>query len=248
MVEIRLNKSMDFKGMVFVEGFPGAGLVGPMTISYIIEKLKPMYIGYLDGDELPPIMSVHDGTPMPSIRLYYSKEGGFVCIISEYSIPPELVYPISDKIVRFVKERGFSEIISIGGMPVRDGDEKYLDTVFSISSNEKCSARATKAGTKRFNEGVSTGIGAVLMLRSVQEKIDNINILIPVRDGITDPKYAEMAIKTINDLMKLDIDVTELDKEAKIVEAKINELIEKSKSAHQTLKNEPDQAGPSMYA
>ncbi len=248
MVEIRLNKSIDFKGMTFVEGFPGAGLVGPMTISYMIEKLKPVYIGYIEGDELPPIMSVHSGTPMPSIRLYYSKEGRFVCILSEYSIPPELVYPISDKIIKFVRDGGFSEIISIGGMPVRDGDEKYLDTVFSISSNDKCAARTVKIGMKRVNEGVSTGIGAVLMLKSVEDKIDNINILVPVRDGITDPKYAELAIQNINNLMKLEIDVTELEKEAKMVEAKINELIEKNKSAHQTLKGEPDQAGPSMYA
>ncbi len=48
--------------------------------------------------------------------------------------------------------------------------------------------------------------------------------------------------------MNLKIDVTELDKEAKMVEAKIREIINKHKESHDTYKKAVESTGPSMYA
>ncbi len=248
MITIKLTKKAELKGSILIEGFPGAGLVGPMSISYIVEKKKLDYIGYITGDSLPPLVSIHGGVPMPSIRIYHSKKQNFVCILAEFALPPDATYEVSEKIVSFIESNGISEVISVGGMPIREGDEKYLDSVFYITSSKELSERAQKAGIKPVTEGISTGVSALIMLRSEQEGIDNLNLLIPVRDGITDPKYAELAIEAIKDFIKLDIDTTELAKEAKIVESRVNEIINKSKQAHQVYKSDSEQAGPSMYA
>ena len=40
MIEIKLVKDVDMKGATLIEGFPGIGLVGPMAVSYIIDKLN----------------------------------------------------------------------------------------------------------------------------------------------------------------------------------------------------------------
>jgi predicted ATP-grasp superfamily ATP-dependent carboligase len=88
----------------------------------------------------------------------------------------------------------------------------------------------------------------MLLLRSTFEGLDNINVMVSVQPGIVDPIYAETAITCLNKLMKLDVDITDLDKEAKLVEAKINEIISKHKETHESYKNAVEGQGPSMYA
>ena len=44
MINIKIFKKKDLKNYTLIEGFPGLGLVGPMAISYIIEKLGMDYI------------------------------------------------------------------------------------------------------------------------------------------------------------------------------------------------------------
>ena len=65
MINIKILKKKDLKGYTLIEGFPGLGLVGPMAISYIIDKLGMEYIGYLESDDFPPLISIHHKTPMP---------------------------------------------------------------------------------------------------------------------------------------------------------------------------------------
>jgi Archaeal enzymes of ATP-grasp superfamily len=88
----------------------------------------------------------------------------------------------------------------------------------------------------------------LLLLNAVSSQIDDINILVPVNQNIIDPKYAELAIQAINKILNLKIDITELDKESKEVEAKIKDLIKKSKETHDTFKKASEDSGPSMYA
>ena len=38
MVEIKLFKDYNLSGYTVIEGFPSAGLVGPMAVSYMIDK------------------------------------------------------------------------------------------------------------------------------------------------------------------------------------------------------------------
>ena len=54
MIEIKLTREIDFAGATLIEGFPGIGLVGPMAISYIIDKLEMKYIGYFESEDFPP--------------------------------------------------------------------------------------------------------------------------------------------------------------------------------------------------
>ena len=94
MIEIKMFKQVNLKGFTFIEGFPGAGLVGPMTISYIIDKLKLEYVGYMKSTDFPPLVSIHKNEPMPPIRIYCStdrKDEKIVTIFAEFAIPLELV-------------------------------------------------------------------------------------------------------------------------------------------------------------
>ncbi len=243
MIKINMLQNYDLKGVTIIEGFPGVGLVGPMAISYIIDKLGMKYIGYIDSDGFPPIVSIHESKPMPPVRVYYSEKNKVVTIFAEFPIPIELVHELSNNIYDFIKEKQIERIISIGGIPGKNPED---ETAYVIASNADLVKDAEKYGLNPVIEGVSTGVSALLLQRSSITNTQDTNILIPVDPNIIDPKYAELAIKSINKLLKLNIDTSELEKEAKDVEAKVRDLIKKGKEtqdAHKRLTSE----GPSMY-
>jgi predicted ATP-grasp superfamily ATP-dependent carboligase len=63
-----------------------------------------------------------------------------------------------------------------------------------------------------------------------------------------DPKYAEQAIKSLNTLLHFNIDTKELEKEAKLIEVRIKEIIKKHTDSHEDYKKALSDSGPSMYA
>ena len=93
------------------------------------------------------------------------------------------------------------------------------------------------------------GGNAILLINAQQYGIKAANVLVEVDPAITDPKYAELAIEGLQKLMPLDIDLDELDKEAKLVEAKIRDMLKNVKESHEQYNNTAEStSGPSMYA
>ena len=86
-------------------------------------------------------------------------------------------------------------------------------------------------GINKVGEGVATGISSLIITQSTLDNLLDFNLLIPVNPDIIDPKYAELAIQSINKILNIDINISELDKEAKIVESKIKDLVKKSKES-----------------
>ncbi len=244
MIEIRLFKKYELDGYILIDAFPGVGLVGPMAGSYMIEKLKMEYIGYIESDQFPPIAAIHHGMPMFPARIYKDDKYKLVVVMSEFVIPAMAVFQLSRELIDFIRKNGLSKCISISGMP----SPKPSDVAYITSPSPTLLKEATKAGLKTINEGVVAGIGAVIMVNSVQFKIESMNILVEVNPQVMDPKYAEVAIFGLNKLIGISIDLKDLEEEAKIVESKMRELLKKVKETPEHYNKAAEATGPSMYA
>ncbi len=229
MIEIKIFGNVDFADFTFIEGFPGVGLVGPMSISYIINQLNLEYVGYIKSDLFPPLVSIHNNIPLPPVRLYYSKEYKILTLFAEVGpIAEDYIYEISDGIYNFIKSQKIHQVISISGVPVHNTENKG---VFGIASTNEGINELVKMGINKVGEGVATGISSLIITQSTLDNLLDFNLLIPVNPDIIDPKYAELAIQSINKILNIDINISELDKEAKIVESKIKDLVKKSKES-----------------
>ncbi len=244
MIEIKLFREVDFEGYSIIEGLPGAGLVGPMANSYIIESLKMEYIGYVYSDEFPPITAIHDNMPMFPVRLYRDEKNKLVLLISEFTIPTNLIYQLAEEIMDFVRKYNIKRIISIGGIP----SQKPKNEAYFIASNMELAKEIEKLGISPIQEGVVAGVSAILIANGSEYNMPVIDLLVDVNPSIMDPKYAEIAIITLNKIMNLNINTDELEKEAKIVEAKVREILRKTKDSHESYTKAIDATGPSMYA
>ena len=245
MINIKQLKKQTLKGYTFVEGFPGIGLVGPMAISYIIDKLHMEYIGYIESSDFPPLVAIHGNRPMPPIRMYADAKTKMFTILAEFAIPVSTTYALSEAVYEFIKKAGIAKIVSIAGIP---NQMAVGDSIFVISSTDTTRKEAQKVGLKAVGEGVATGVSALLLMSATFDALPDIDILVPVDPNILDPKYAELAVGIVNKLLKLKVDISELDKEAKQVEEKIRELLSKNKQVQDAHKKAVDAAGPSMYA
>jgi len=244
MIEIKMLEKIDLGGATMIEGFPGIGLVGPMAISYLIDKLGMSYIGYIDSNEFPPLVSIHKGEPMPPVRLYYSDKYNIVTIFAEFAMPLEIVHELTTAVYNFIKSNKIKKIISISGIPTTSEST----TTFAIASLDSLNGEIAKIGMKPIAEGVASGVNALLLMMAKLDGISDINVLVPVMQDIIDPKYAEYAIDNLNKLLNLNIDTSDLKKEAAEVEAKIQDLIKKHSESHKSYKKTIDESGPSMYA
>lgn len=244
MINIKLFKNCDIKGYTLIDAFPGVGLVGPMAGSYMIEKLKMKYIGYIESEEFPPIAAIHNGTPMFPARIYKEDNYKLVVAMSEFVIPAGIVFKMSMEILAFVRKYGVSRMISISGMP----SVKPSDTAYVTSPDQSALKKAAKAGLKTINEGVVAGVGAVLMTNSDQLNVESMNILVEVNPQVMDPKYAEIAIIGLNKILGIDIDLEDLKQESKVVEAKMRDVLKKMKETPEHYNKAAEATGPSMYA
>ena len=243
MLEIKLFKDQNLKGYTLIEGFPGAGLVGPMAASYIIEKLNMQYIGYIDSDLFPPITAVHSGVPMYTARLYADPKNKLVVVLSEFTIPTNAVHALGMELLSFVRKNNIAKIISIGGIP----SQQISENAFMIASQQSLIKEGQKYGIKPIEEGVIAGVSAVLLTGASDFNIPMINILVEVNPEIMDPKYAEIAISALNKLLGINIDLKELDKEAKLVEAKVREMLKKTKETHDHYDKAAEAVEPPTY-
>ncbi len=244
MISIKLSKEYNLKGYSLIEAFPGAGLVGSMAGSYIIEKLKMEYIGHLESDLFPPIATIHNGVPMFPARLYKDDSSKVVLIISEFTVPPDAIYQLSMEVIAFVRKYGIAKIISISGMP----SQKPSSNIYIASPDPAIIKKASSVGIKPIAEGVIAGIGAIIMTNADEYKIPMMDLLVEVSPSIMDPKYAELAIEGLNKLMNMNIDLDDLEKEAKLVETKIRSMSKKVKDTNESLEGTTPDQGPSMYA
>ncbi len=244
MIEIKLFKKVDMAGCTLIEGFPGIGLVGPMSISYMASKLGMEYIGYLQGTVFPPIVSIHGDVPMPPCRIYHSRKYKVAALFAESNVVSEnAIYEMAERLHEFVVSNKVAQILSLSGLPVENPSDQGL---FALASKKELVAKFGAFGLKSIGEGVAAGVSALMLMYASMEGMDDINILVPVNPQVIDPRYAEVAISAINRILGLAIDTSELDKEAAVVEERIKSILKRSREAKEPY--EKKEAGPSMYA
>lgn len=244
-IEFHMLAKPKLKKPVLVEGFPGLGLVGTISASYLIEKLKMEPLGYITGEQFPPLAAVHSHRPLYPARMYYSERHDLIVFISEFVVPIGAVNELAEKIYQFARREKVKEIISLGGITIK-GEQ---DTVYSIASLSELTAKLEKMKNVRLiKEGATTGVTGVLLAKGAVEGYPVISLLAESQEGYMDPKAAAMVVETLSEMLHINIDTSALANEAKLIDDKVKHIMSKAKSAHADYKKVQDGAslGP-MY-
>lgn len=228
-ISIELIKNLKLKNPVLIQGFPGAGLVGTISSLYLVEKLKMEFVGYIHSSKFPPLAAIHNGRPYFPARIYASKKYNLYVILSEFVIPTQFIYPLAQEIYNFSKKYKIKKIISLGSILKKENID--YQTIYAVVSTQKLMDELEKKNVHVIKEGVTTGVSSILLSKGAMENFEVISLLSNSSDSSIDLMACYNLLLKLKNYLNFDINLNELESDAKKMEEQIHKLLEKAQES-----------------
>ncbi len=215
-------KKVVLKNPIIFAGFVGAGLVGPISIGHMIEKLQMKVIGYMRSKHLPPSTVFLRGRLRHPFRFYSNKEGTVCAIICEITLRMEGLYAIVAAVLDWAKEKGSNEIIIVDGVASNEHDNK----VYCAAEEDLCRIMAEK-DISMIPQGFITGIPGGILNECLIREIQGVALLVKANKIIADPEAAATLLEAINRMYEMQIDTKGLNEEKERTGSELEELSQK---------------------
>lgn len=214
---LELDKKPDVENPVFIEGLAGIGHIGKTTVSYLVDHLGAEKIGELYSHHFPPYTIVNDDKTVELMKnnIYqYKRDDGQDLLIIEgnaQASSPEGHFEVAEKLLEFAEDSDISEIVTIGGYGT--GDVVEDPAVFGATSSTDVQDNYSDVGIE-FDHDVGQIVGASGLLIGLGQKegYDGICLLGETPGFLlSDPKATEAVLNTLEEMLGLDIDYSDLD-------------------------------------
>ena len=214
-------KKTVLKSPIIFAGFVGAGLVGPLSVGYMIEKLKMKEIAYLRSKHLPPSTVFMQGRLRHPFRLYSNNDGTICAVICEITLPFGL-HDIVNTILDWAEKKGSHEIVILDGVASKTHDGK----AFCAAEEDLCRVMESN-DINMIPQGFITGVAGGLLNECLMRPIQGITLLVKANDKGADPLAAATLLDAVNRAYGLNINTSDLRKKKKRIGEDFRELSDK---------------------
>ena len=214
-------KKTVLKSPIIFAGFVGAGLVGPLSIGYMIEKLEMKEIAYLRSRHLPPSTVFMQGRLRHPFRLYSNNDGTICAVICEITLPFGL-HDIVNTILDWAEKNGSHEIVILDGVASKTHDGK----AFCAAEEDLCRVMESN-DINMIPQGFITGVAGGLLNECLMRPIQGITLLVKANDKGADPLAAATLLDAVNRAYGLNINTSDLRKKKKRIGEDFRELSDK---------------------
>ena len=214
-------KKTVLKTPIIFAGFVGAGLVGPLSVGYMIEKLKMKEIAYLRSRHLPPSTVFMQGRLRHPFRLYSNNDGTICAVICEITLPFGL-HDIVNTILDWAEKKGSHEIVILDGVASKTHDGK----AFCAAEEDLCRVMESN-DINMIPQGFITGVAGGLLNECLMRPIQGITLLVKANDKGADPLAAATLLDAVNRAYGLNINTSDLRKKKKRIGEDFRELSDK---------------------
>ncbi len=210
--------SKDVGNAIVLEGSPELGLIGNILGWLLVEELNMEEIGYIDSKDFPPLAVLYKGKAIHPFRIYASE--GIVLFLSDFIIPPNVAYDMTNGIVEWMERNNSKEIITFNSIVVK---EKTQGAAGAANSDDALE-RLGKLEVPILPFGNIPGLSGTLLTRSMMKGIPGSCLFAEITSPYPDPRAAADVIKVLNKMLGTNIDPEPLIKEAEDIEARLKEL------------------------
>lgn len=217
---------------ILIAGFPGPGLVGSISTSYIIDKLNMHQIACVESEYISPGVIYVDGKLRHPFRLYANKEGNVCVLVCEAPIIINGIHSVLNSVMDWAIKNTIQEVLVLDGIPVQgiprpdrqpiilgstEMDEHMIDSNEN-SNNKNAEKDVSLSNTPQdvtsnlnrnaigdSNKKYTTFIGGIsggLLSACLSYQIPCAAILVPSSSGIPDPEGASILIESYNSIIK----------------------------------------------
>ncbi len=238
---------------VLIAGFPGPGLVGSISTSYIIDKLNMHQIACVESQYISPGVIFIDGKLRHPFRLYANEAGNVCVLVCEAPLMINGIHSVLDTVMDWAIKNTIQEVLVLDGIPVqgiprsdrhttilqstemekniiensnsKENNISISDSKGHIQSNFNNSA--IEESLKKYTTFIG-GIAGGLLSTCLSNQIPCAAILVPSSSGIPDPEGAALLIESYNSIIKdenLKIDPTQLKEQGQILKRQLEQII-----------------------
>ena len=216
---------------IMVEGLPGIGNVGKVSVDFLIDELNAVKLYEINSYHFPHSVFVNEDNlvELPIIDVFYKKfndkrndlllVGGDVQPVDEASS-----YEFSDKMLELLRKFSGTEAITLGGIGLAEIPKK--PRVFCTGNSKEIIKKYSAEDVNQKLYGIVgpiIGVSGLLVGMAGKHDIKAVSLLAetyghPLYLGI---KGAKEILKVLNSRLRLNINLNKLDQEIKNVEAEI---------------------------
>ena len=230
--EIVRTEDIKLKDAILLEGLPGVGNVGKLAAMHLIEELKAKKCMEIYSSHFPPqVLIDEDGiVNLVNNELYYyngkGKERDLLFLVGEYQgMDSSGQYDLCQKLIDMVKEMGVTTIYTLGGYGL--GKLVPDPRVLGAATSNDMVKLFKKADVEFIDGEPGAGIVGASGLLLGLGKLQGIHggCLMGETSGyMVDPKSASVVLKSLQKLLGVSINLSELEERAKQVDSITNQL------------------------
>src|SRR5919205_429248 len=210
-----------------IAGFPGAGLVGSISTSYIINKLHMNQIACVESEFIVPGVIYSEGKLRHPFRLYSNQEGDVCVLVCEAPIIIQGMYSVLDTVMKWALNNNVKEVMVLDGIAIeglpdskrtpiilssdgRQADDSSLIDDSNNKNNKNKNNLAENAGTEeeggQGDENAGSvypttafigGIAGGILSSCLSNGIASKSLIITAPRGIPDPEGAAVLIESL---------------------------------------------------
>jgi len=221
-------------GATMLFGFPDVGLVGVIAASHLVDELKMSEVAYIDSQQLPPIIVLHEGLPHSTIRIFAGHN--LVLAAAETPIAADMIYPVMDSLIEWGKNKKVKTMISLSGLPVQERQDMQELKVFGAASSADMLQTVESKGIETLTEGYMVGPQAVMLLRCAQLDVPGIALLAQCFLNYPDPEAAAEVLKTLDQIAGIKVDVAKLLEKGEEIRLKARDVMRRTQEEMSKMK------------
>src|ERR671910_403195 len=206
---------------ILIAGFPGAGMVGSISTSYIIEKLHMHQIACVESDYIVPGVIYVGGKLRHPFRLYANEDGTVCVLVCESPIMIQGIHSVLDTVMKWALNAKSTEVIVLDGISIQgmlegqrepmilSSDGQVADNANLLHDEEYNNNNNNNNKNSFFNTAFIGGTAGGLLSSCLSNGVACKALLIAATSGIPDPEGAAILIESVakiadNESLKID--------------------------------------------
>ena len=210
---------------ILIQGLPGLGFVGKLTVTYLIDELglKPFarlystHLTLLDGSTGIQINS--NGTfflPKFEFYAYNQKKPNIIFLTGDTQPTVYGQYEVAEHVLDFVQKYGCEKIIAVGGF--QTPFERELGKVYGVFNKPHLGEELKSLGVNITRSGAITGACGIILGLGDQRNLESVGLLGATKGEYPDMEAAREVLKVVTKILGLEINLEKLNRE--IIEMK----------------------------
>tara|TARA_Y100000817_G_scaffold215604_1_gene169552 strand:+ start:206 stop:964 length:759 start_codon:yes stop_codon:yes gene_type:complete len=230
--EIVHVENIQLKDAILLEGLPGVGNVGKLAAMHLIEKLDAKKCVEIYSSNFPPQVLIDDDgiVNLVNNELYYfkgkNKTRDLLFLVGEYQgMDATGQYELCTELISLVKKIGVTTIYTLGGYGLGKlvPEPRVLGAATSPEIIELFKSADVEFIDGEPGAGIVGASGLLLGLGKLQG-LHGGCLMGETSGYMVDPKSASVVLKSLQKLLKVKIDLSDLEERAKQVDSITNQL------------------------